>query len=144
MIIPAATLTVNDLLRGDIQLASPPTLYMALNEIIDDPTKTVVDAARVVESDASLALRLLKIVNSAFYGFSARIDSVSKAITMIGTRELQNLALATIVIERFSDLPGQLFSIHDFWAKNLRCALNARELDAQLGRKFKDTAFVCG
>lgn len=144
MIISAPTLNVKDLLRGDIQLASPPTIYLALNKIIDDPAKTARDAAIVIESDAALAVKLLKIVNSAFYGFPGRVNSISTAITLIGTRELQNLALAAMVIERFSDLPGQLFSIHDFWAKNLRCALVARELDLQLGKKFADTAFLCG
>ncbi|WAR44355.1 HDOD domain-containing protein [Methylomonas rapida] len=144
MIISAPTLNVTDLLRGDIQLASPPTIYWALNKVIDDPAKTVRDAAIVIESDAALAARLLKIVNSAFYGFPGKINSIATAITLIGTRELQNLALAAIVIERFSDLPGQLFSIHDFWARNLRCALIARELDALSGKKFADTAFLCG
>ena len=144
MTISAPTLTVTDLLRGDIQLASPPTVYLALNNVVDNPTKTVRDAAYVIESDAALAARLLKIVNSAFYGFPSKVDSIARAITMIGTRELQNLVLATVVIERFSDLPGQLFSIHDFWAKNLRCAIIAKELDSQLGKKFHDVAFVCG
>lgn len=144
MTIAAPTLTVKDLLRGDIQLASPPMVYLELNKVIEDPTKTVRDAAVIIESDAGLAVRLLKIVNSAFYGFPNQVDSIARAIMMIGTRELQNLALATIVIERFSDLPGQLFSIHDFWAKNLRCALIAKELDAQLGKKNSDAAFLCG
>lgn len=144
MMISAPTLTVTDLLRGDIQLASPPTIYLALNKVIDDPAKTAQDAAFVIESDAALAVRLLKIVNSAFYGFPAKVNSIATAITLIGTRELQNLALAAIVIERFSDLPGQLFSIHDFWAKNLRCALIARELDVGLGKKYADSAFLCG
>lgn len=137
-------MTTTDLLKGDIKLASPPMVYMALQKIIEDPAKTVRDAAFVIESDASLAMRLLKIVNSAFYGFPSQISSLSTAITLIGLRELQNLALATVVIDRFSDLPGQLFSIHDFWAKNLRCALIARELDALLGKSFADTAFLCG
>jgi len=144
MTISATTLSVKDLLRGDIQLASPPTVYLALNKVIEDPTKSVRDAAHIIESDAALVARLLKIVNSAFYGFASKIDSIPRAITMIGTRELQNLVLATVVIERFSDLPGQLFSIHDFWAKNLRCALIAKELDSLLGKKFHEVAFVCG
>jgi len=137
-------LTISDLLRGDVKLASPPTVYLALQKVIDDPTKTVRDAAKIIESDASLAMRLLKIVNSAFFGFPSQISAISTAITMIGIRELQNLVLATVVIERFSDLPGQLFSINDFWAKNLRCALVARELDALLGKTYTDTAFLCG
>lgn len=137
-------LTVSDLLRGDVQLASPPNVYFALRDIVEDANKTAQDAAKVIENDAGLALKLLKIVNSAFYGFPAQISSVAKAITLVGVRELQNLVLAAVVIERFSDLPGTQFSIHDFWARNLRSALIARELDLLLGKHYLDTAFLCG
>lgn len=137
-------LTVTDLLRGDLQLASPPNVYFALKTIIDDPTKAPKDAAFIIEDDAALAAKLLKIVNSAFFGFPSQIASIAKAITLIGTRELQNLVLAAVIIERFSDLPGQTFSIHDFWARNLRCALLTREFDAGLGGKYADSAFLCG
>lgn len=140
----AHTLTVDDLLRGDIQLASPPAIYFALNNVIDDPHKSIQDAALVIESDAALAVKLLKIVNSAFFGFPAQINSIAKAITLIGSRELRNLALATVIVERFSDLPGQMFSMHDFWSKNLRAALIARELDLVLGKNYAETAFLCG
>lgn len=132
------------MLRGDLQLASPPNIYFALKSIIDDPNKSPKDAAFVIEDDAALATKLLKIVNSAFFGFPSQIASIAKAITLIGTRELQNLVLAAVIIERFSDLPGQTFSIHDFWARNLRCALLSREFDAELGRKYADSAFLCG
>lgn len=137
-------LMVTDILRGDIQLASPPNIYFALRDIVDDANKTAQDAAIVIENDAALAMKLLKIVNSAFYGFSAQINSIPKAIAMVGLRELQNLVLAAVVIERFSELPGGHFSIHDFWARNLRSALIARELDLHLGKHYADTAFLCG
>ncbi len=139
-----STLTITDLLRGDLQLASPPTIYFQLKKVVDDPAKTAKDAAFVIENDAALAAKLLKIVNSAFYGFPSQIGSIAKAITLIGTRELQNLVLGAVVVERFSDLPGQVFTIHDFWARNLRCALIARELDLQFGKHYTDVAFICG
>ncbi len=144
MMILTPSLTIADLLKGDIKLAAPPTTYLALKKIVDDPNKTAQDAVFVIESDAALAMRLLKVVNSAFYGFPSQVSSIAKAITLIGMHELQNLVLATIVIERFSDLPGQLVSIHDFWAKNLRCALIAKALDSHFGGKYPDTAFLCG
>lgn len=144
LISSSATLTITDLLRGDIQLASPPTIYFALKKVIDDPNKSALDAAAIIDKDAALAAKLLKIVNSAFYGFASEISTVSRAITLVGTRELQNLVLATVIMDRFSDLPGQLFSIHDFWARNLRCALIAREVDAIVGKKYSETAFICG
>ena len=73
-------LTIADLLRGDLQFASPPNIYFALKQIVDDPYKSPKDAAFVIENDASLAAKLLKIVNSAFYGFPSQIASIEKAI----------------------------------------------------------------
>lgn len=144
MFVPPPNLTVADLLKGDLQLASPPNIYFALKSIIDDPSKSPKDAAFIIEDDAALTARLLKIVNSPFYGFPSQITSITKAITLVGTRELENMVLCTKMLERFSDLPGQMFSIHDFWARNLRCALLTREFDAKLGGKYAETAFLCG
>ena len=99
-------LTVDDLLRGDLELASPPNIYLALKKIIDDPNASLADAAKVIETDAGLSMKLLKIVNSVFYGFPAQITSVAKAMNMVGTREIQNLVFSTVIVERFSKLPG--------------------------------------
>jgi HD-like signal output (HDOD) protein len=137
-------LAISDLLKGDIQLASPPTIYTQLQKIIEDPNKQMADAADVIETDASLAIRLLKIVNSAFYGFSAQITSIHQAINLIGTKELQNIVLSTIVIKRFAKIPAELISIQDFWTKNLRCALIAQEIERHLNKGYSDSAFICG
>ena len=137
-------LTISDLLKGNIHLASPPVVYLEYKKVIDNPSKTAFDAGLVIEKDAALAAKLLKIVNSAFYGFPSKITSISRAISLVGTRELQNLLLSALVIERFSNLPGQVLTMHDFWARNLRCALLSREFDVQLGKKYPDEAFLCG
>lgn len=137
-------LSISDLFRGDLQLASPPTVYFELQKIIEHPTKTIADAAFIIEKDAGLTLRLLRIVNSAFYGFPSKITSIDRAINLIGTKELQNIVLGTIVMDRFSDLPSDIISMHDFWARNLRCALIAQGIDQYLGKQYSDSIFVCG
>ncbi len=137
-------LTISDLLKGDLQLTSPPGVYFELKKAVDDPNSSMADAAFIIEKDAALALRLMKIVNSAYYGFPSKIKSVERAMTVIGTIELQNLVLSTVIIERFSNLPGNLLSMHDFWARSLKCALISRELDAYLGGRYRDASFLCG
>jgi HD-like signal output (HDOD) protein len=144
MIISSDDFTVADLLKGDLKLATPPNIYFALKQIVDDPTKGSQDAAFLIEDDAALSAKLLKIVNSAFYGFPSQITSITRAMSLIGLRELQNLVLSTLIVERFSNLPGQSYSIHDFWARNLRCAILSRELDKLMGNKYADSAFLCG
>ena len=58
-------------------------------------------------------------------------------MTLIGIRELENLVLGMEVVERFSHLPGQKYSIHDFWAGSLRCALLSREFDSRLAKNTR-------
>ena len=138
-------LKISDLLSGDLQLASPPTVYFELKKITDDPSKSLVEAGRIIEKDPGLTARLLKIVNSAFFGFPAKISTISHAITLIGVRELENLVLATLVIDKFSSMPSGLISMRDYWATSLRCALNAKELSNHLSEfEASDTIFVCG
>ncbi len=137
-------LLISDLFKGDLQLASPPTVYFQLQDVIKNPNKTVVDAAFVIEKDAGLSIRLLKIVNSAFYGFPAKISSIERAINLIGTKELQNITLAAIVIDKFSGFPSDLVSMGDFWSRNLRCALIAQGIDRHLGKQFSESIFICG
>jgi len=136
-------LTPADLLRGDTQLATPPTIYLALKKVIHDPNKSIQDSAKIIEKDPALTARLLRIVNSAFYGFPAQITSIDRAINMIGYKELQSLVLGTIIIERFSDLPGTI-SMVDFWSRSLKCALITAEIDKQSGGEYHESAFVCG
>ncbi|MGR9051389.1 MAG: HDOD domain-containing protein [Gammaproteobacteria bacterium] len=138
-------LTLSDLFIGDLQLTSPPTLFFHLKKVIEDPTKSIRDAGVIIEKDPSLSMRLLKLVNSAFFGFPSKISSVTHAITVIGTQELQNLVLGTLIIEKFSSLPGGMMTMHDFWAMSLRSALTAKELAQYLEfKEYRESMFICG
>ncbi|MGR9045541.1 MAG: HDOD domain-containing protein [Gammaproteobacteria bacterium] len=138
-------LTIADLFRGDLQLTSPPAIYFQLKKIIEDPHKSIADAGKVIDKDPALSMRLLKLVNSAFFGFPSKISSISHAISLIGTHELQNLVLGTLIIERFSSLPGGMMTMHDFWAMSLRSALMAKELaNFWTIDEDSDSVFICG
>lgn len=92
-------------------------------------------------------MRLLKLVNSAYFGYSGRIVKVTLAITMIGVRELQNLVLATLIIIKFSAQPDGMMTMHEFWAASVRSALMARALALALPGQIKEdreSVFICG
>jgi len=146
MLTPLHTdLSITDLLQGDLQLASPPCLYFELKNTIENPSKSLVDAGKIIEKDPGLSARLLKIVNSAFYGFPAQIATISHAITIIGVQELENLVLGTLVIDKFSSLPNGLISMQEFWGNSLRCALIAKEISTyQQDLTESETLFICG
>lgn len=140
-----SNLKISDLFKGDLQLTSPPNIYFELQQIAANPNKSITDIGFIIEQDPALSIRLLKIVNSAFFGLSGQIISVKHAITLIGVKELQNLILATVIIDKFSSLPSGLLSMQDFWARSLRCALISKELCIyRINKNDLDSIFICG
>jgi HD-like signal output (HDOD) protein len=141
----SSNLKISDLFRGDLQLTSPPNIYFELQQTIANPNKSITDVGFIIEQDPALSIRMLKIVNSAFFGLPTPIASIKRAIAIIGVQELQNLVLATVIIDKFSSLPGGLLSMHDFWARSLRCALISKEICIYGNNKDNlDSMFICG
>lgn len=137
--------SIRDFLGGKIELYSPPEIFVRITAIMDSPTADASEISHIIEQDPSLAARLLKIVNSAFYGFPGHIDSVAKAITVLGINELRMLVMATSVIERFSNFPNSLISMRDFWSHSLRTALFGKFLAEHHPRKRQlGQVFLCG
>jgi len=141
----SSDLKISDLFRGDLQLTSPPNIYFELQQTIANPNKSITDVGFIIEQDPALSVRILKIVNSAFFGLPVPIASIKRAVAIIGAQELQNLVLAAVVIDKFSSLPGGLLSMHDFWARSLRCALISKEICIYGNNKDNlDSMFICG
>ncbi len=137
-------LKVSDLLKGNVKLLSPPSVYNKLQKLTENSNFVMADIAAIIENDPALTMRLLKIVNSAFYGYSGKIVNVKQAICLIGIKEIRLIVLSTFVIEKFSVHFNDLMSMKQFWYRSLRCALIAKQLDVCTGKKHADEIFVCG
>ena len=120
--------TVAELVKGIDGLVTLPDVFIRINQLVEDPDSSAADIAKVVSQDPSFTVRLLRVANSPFYGFSSTIDTVSRAVAVIGTSQIRNLALATAVARSFAGLPNDLVSMENFWHHSLYCALVARIL----------------
>ena len=119
-------------------------MVFELNEIIADPLSSSADIARLVNQSPSLAALLLKIVNSAFYGFRSKVDSISRAVVMIGSKEISNLALGIAIMETFKDIPRQVMDVTSFMEHSLGCGIVARILAAYANITATELLFVSG
>lgn len=81
---------------------SPPYVYVKLNETLEDPRSSFKEFSSIIGGDPALSARLLKIVNSAFYGLESEVETISHALGIIGTEQLTQLVLATSVTKQFS------------------------------------------
>lgn len=137
-------LTAEALVNKSLELVSPPNTYTQLNELMNDPNSSAEDISAIINTDPALATRLLKVVNSPFYGFPSQINTISRAITIIGTRELIHLVLATSVINSFNGIPSSLINMNEFWRHSLACAIAAKQLALQCGQRATERFFLAG
>jgi putative nucleotidyltransferase with HDIG domain len=133
---------IAELVRGVGALITLPDVFIRISQLVEDPNSNMADIARVVSQDPSFTVRLLRVANSSFYGFSSRIDTVPKAVAIIGTSQIRSLALATSVASSFDGLPNTLVSMENFWKHSLYCALAARTLAKQARKCDPDAVFT--
>jgi len=138
------SLTAEALVNKSLELVSPPSTYLQLNKLVQDPDSAIDDISAVINTDPALATRLLKIVNSPFYGFPSQINTISRAITIVGTRELMHLVLATSVINAFRGIPASLIDMDDFWHHCFATAITAKLLAEECGHKATERFFIAG
>lgn len=133
---------IAELVKGVGGLVTLPDVFIRINRLVEDPNSSIAEIAKVAGQDPSFTVRLLRVANSSFYGFSSSIDTVSKAVSIIGTSQIRSLALATSVASSFDGLPNTLVSMEDFWRHSLYCALVARILAKQAGKCDPDAVFT--
>lgn len=132
------------LVRNEVELSSFPDIYFQINEVLQSPRSSASHIADVVSKDTSLTAKLLKLVNSAFYGFPSKIDTISRAIAILGTNELTTLALGISVLEYFKDIPDSLVDMKGFWVHSIACGVLARILASTKVGLSEERFFVAG
>jgi HD-like signal output (HDOD) protein len=135
---------VERLNKKEIVLPEIPSVVFELNEVIANPMSSANHIARVVNRSPSLTALLLKIVNSSFYGFPSKIDKVSHAVTLIGTREISGLALGISILSIFKNIPREMIDMYSFLKHSLACGILSRILAAQKNCGQTEQLFVSG
>ena len=136
--------SAKDLVEGSVRLASLPEVCIRINEMLDEDNVTVAGLGRVIIQDTSLTARLLKMVNSSYYGFESKIETVSRAVTVVGLRELRGLVIAASAVEMFSSIPDETLNKVRFWRHSLYCGVIARLLADKCNVLHSERLFVAG
>ena len=125
-------------------LASLPTIHFKVERAINHPASSAADIATVLGSDQALCARLLRIANSAFYGFPRHVEGIGEAVRIIGTRQLHDLVLATVVLGQFRGVDARLVSMKSFWQHSLACGLASRAIASLRRESNTERYFVAG
>ncbi len=137
-------LNISEIIEENPKLSSLPEIYFQIKEAIDNPLSGFEDVEYIIKNDSALSFRLLKIVNSSFYGFDEEIGAISHAISIIGTSQLADLALATTILSVFSDVDPDSIDMNSFWRHNVSCGICARAIGAWDQKLNSEKLFLSG
>ncbi len=126
-------------------LPTLPRSVLKITELVNDPKSSARDLARVITDDQVLTARLLKLVNSSFYGFPQRISTVTGAIVLLGFDAIRNLLLTTSVFDLFAGKNRKRKHTQEqFWDHSLGCAVGAKVIGNYLRHDKIEELFVSG
>ncbi len=137
-------MTPQELVDGIEKLVSLPEICIKVNRLIDAPNYSAATVGDLIAQDTDLSARMLRVVNSAFYNLQAPVETISRAITVVGTNELRNLVMATSAARVFTGVPGDLVNMPEFWRYSLATGVIGCELAAQCRVLHAERLFVMG
>ncbi len=135
---------VHDLVKSASDLVSLPEISLKVNALANDPDATADDLAKVISQDPALVARMLKIANSAFYGLSSEVETITRAVAILGTNKIRDLVLSTAASDTFDGIPNDLITMQDFWHHSLYCGLLAQILAKKSNKVHAESIFIAG
>lgn len=126
-------------------LISLPEVCLQLRERLADPRHTRKEVARIILHDPALTARVLRIVNSAYYGMPQKVSEISHALNILGEEELQNLVIVTSIVKTMARVSSTV-DIRSFWRASIFSAVMAKNLgcSAKLQNLSPEDLFVAG
>lgn len=135
---------IEPLIHSSQKMGTLPIVFHRLIEIINNPHASAADTAEIIATDPALSAKLLRLVNSPFYGLAARIDTISRAVAMVGTGQLVMLAMGATLLTAFKGMPVSLVNMQTFWNHSIACGVAARLIAQKTGTAKPEGYFVAG
>jgi HD-like signal output (HDOD) protein len=132
-------------IREISHIATLPEITLRIIQLVEDPKSTAQDLHNVISKDPALCTRILKVVNSAFYGLPGQIGSINRAIVLLGLNAVKNIAIAASLTKLFKG--NQLsagFSPKELWTHCVAVGTATRMIATTMKLGLIDEAFLAG
>ena len=127
------------------EIPTLPTIVFELNQHLQNPETSIARVSQTIEKDQAMALKILKLVNSAFYGFRSKVSDVNNAVVLLGFNAVRNAIISVSVINALpKTLLFQDFEMIEFWKHSLAVAVTSKNIAQKAGGESADNCFVGG
>lgn len=138
-------ITLNHIVSKVNDMPVLPGRVKKIIELTEDPDSTIEDLEREILMDQSLTSRILKLANSAYYGYPRKINTVSQATILLGFKTIKSMALASTVNKMMAqELKGYALEKNDLWTQSQTCAIISRYIAKEIGFSDPETAYIGG
>jgi len=118
--------------------------FIRIKELIDDESSTIDDISDVIIIDPALTGTILKLANSSFFNYPGKIDTISKAVLVLGITEVYNLVIAYFTTQAFKSVNAEQDYLDRFWEKSVDCALLIKFFGCTLNVANAERLFILG
>jgi len=132
------------LIHGIEQLVTLPAVYFEIRRVIESPNSTMMDIARTISTDPALAAKMLRIVNSPLYAQSRPVETITRAVSMLGMIQIHDLALAASLSSSFARIPVGVMDMARFWRGSVLRACLMKALAVRAGLREQERSFLQG
>lgn len=135
---------IHDLISQSGDLPTLPDVASRINREMQSESLNAKLLGEIIADDASLAAKVLRLANSAFYGLPKQVTTLNKAVMILGFNAVKNLALSVSIHSLFKERPDSIIDVKGLWLHSLGCAIAAKIIADNLNKKFGDEAFLFG
>ena len=137
-----------DIMFAIMNVEEFPTLPQIITKIIDaceDEKVSVDDLAKIISNDPSICARILKLANSAYYGYLRKVNTISKAITILGFETIKTLSISASVFDSFKKIRSNYnFNRCQFWLHSIGTATISKVVCRHVNNRNIEVAFLVG
>ena len=136
---------IDSIVKNMSELPTLPSVFMTINKMLNDPRTSSVDVGVAIASDQVITSKILRLVNSAFYGFAGRVNTISHAISILGFSSTKNVVLTTSVLSSLSlKTPIENFNLAAFWKHSVAVGAISKLVAAEVMPARQEEAFTAG
>ena len=125
-------------------LPTLPHILLRLIEACNQAKANFTEISQIIEKDPSLSSRILRLVNSAYYGLPRKIKKMEDAVALLGTTAIKNVAISASISEAFKIKGNGFFNLKRYWGHSLKTAILAKRFSEKLNYDAPDEAFLAG
>ena len=135
---------IKKLIENTRDLPTPAAIVYELDQVLGDKGSGTALLGEIIERDMSLSAKLLKLANSSYYGLMGQVDSISRAVMVLGVDMVKNVALTSSVFDVFNKKLNAGSNIQELSRHSLVCAIASKALVSEAEGEIGGKAFLCG